>query len=139
MLPVKERGINPMPVKLTNRELSLWAKKRVDDGEMLWLPLVVHLEDCSQVINWLFNHWLDNGQRQLLTQSTSEEDMQKLVKFLGFFHDIGKATPAFQTKKSYDNNASLDEELIERLNRNGFSELRLSGLSSPQKSPHALA
>lgn len=139
MLSVKERGISPMPVKLTNRELSLWAKKRVDDGEMLWLPLVVHLEDCSRVINWLFNQWLDNGQRQLLTQSTSEEDMQKLVKFLGFFHDIGKATPAFQTKKSYDNNASLDEELIERLNRNGFSELRLSGLSSPQKSPHALA
>lgn len=128
-----------MPVKLTKRELSLWAKKRVDDGKMLWLPLVVHLEDCSQVINWLFNQWLDSGQRQLLTQSTSEEDIQKLVKFLGFFHDIGKATPAFQTKKSYDNNASLDEELIERLNRNGFSELRLSGLSSPQKSPHALA
>lgn len=128
-----------MSVKLTSRETSLWAKKHVDDGEMLWLPLVAHLVDCSHVMNWLFYHWLNAGQRELLTQSVSEEDMQKLIKFLGFFHDIGKATPAFQTKKSYDNNASLDEELIERLNRNGFSELRVSGLSSPQKSPHALA
>ena len=128
-----------MSIKLTKRETSLWAKKRVDDGKMLWLPLVTHLEDCSSVINWLFNNWLDNGQRQFLTQSTPEEDMQRLVKFLGFFHDIGKATPAFQTKKSYDNSASLDEELIERLNRNGFSELRFSRLTSPQKSPHALA
>lgn len=128
-----------MSVKLTSRETSLWAKKHVDDGEMLWLPLVAHLVDCSRVMNWLFYHWLNAGQRELLTQSVSEEDMQKLIKFLGFFHDIGKATPAFQTKKSYDNNASLDEELIERLNRNGFSELRVSGLSSPQKSPHALA
>ena len=128
-----------MSVKLTSRETSLWAKKRVDDGKMLWLPLIAHLVDCSHVINWLYYQWLDAGQREFLTQSISEEDMQKLVKFLGFFHDIGKATPAFQTKKSYDNNASLDEELIERLNRNGFSELRVSGLSSPQKSPHALA
>lgn len=128
-----------MSVKLTSGETSLWAKKHVDDGEMLWLPLVAHLVDCSHVMNWLFYHWLNAGQRELLTQSVSEEDMQKLIKFLGFFHDIGKATPAFQTKKSYDNNASLDEELIERLNRNGFSELRVSGLSSPQKSPHALA
>ena len=128
-----------MSVKLTKRETSLWAKKRVDDGEMLWLPLIVHLEDCSNVINWLFNNWLDEGQLQLLTQSNSEEDTQKLVKFLGFFHDIGKATPAFQTKKSYDNNASLDEELIEHLNRNGFFELRVSGSLPSQKSPHALA
>lgn len=128
-----------MSVKLTSRETSLWAKKRIDDGEMLWLPLIAHLVDCSHVINWLYYQWLDAGQREFLTQSISEEDMQKLVKFLGFFHDIGKATPAFQTKKSYDNSASLDEELIERLNRNGFSELGSSILTSPQKSPHALA
>lgn len=128
-----------MPVKLTNRETSLWAKKRVADGEMLWLPLVVHLNDCEQTINWLFDHWLDPGQQRILTESISVKNIQKLIKFLGFFHDIGKATPAFQTKKSFDNSASLDEELIERLNRNGFFELRMSELSSPQKSPHALA
>lgn len=129
-----------MSVKLTPRETNLWAKKHVADGAMLWLPLVAHLVDCSHVLNWLFNHWLNAGQRRFLTQTISEEEMQKLVKFLGFFHDFGKATPAFQTKKSYDNDASLDDELIERLNRNGFSELRVGGgLSSPQKSPHALA
>lgn len=128
-----------MQAKLTNRETSLWAKKHIDDGEMLWGPLIVHLEDTTRVINWLFYQWLDTGQQQLLTKSISDESMQKLVKFLGFFHDIGKATPAFQTKKSYDNNASLDQELIERLNRNGFSELRVSEFPSARKSPHALA
>ena len=64
-----------MSVKLTSRETSLWAKKHVDEGEMLWLPLVAHLVDCSHVMNWLFYHWLNAGQRELLTQSVSEEDM----------------------------------------------------------------
>ena len=68
-----------MPIKLTNRETSLWAKKRFEDGKMLWLPLIVHLIDCTKVINWLFSYWLDAGQKKLLTNSTNDEDIQKLL------------------------------------------------------------
>ncbi|GEO73303.1 CRISPR-associated helicase/endonuclease Cas3 [Levilactobacillus namurensis] len=126
-------------VALTARETSLWAKKSTEEGEQYWLPLAVHLIDTSHVINWLFLHWLDEGQRLFLEQSLSEESLQKLIKFLGFFHDFGKATPAFQTKASYDGNRSLDGELIDRLNRHGFADLTDLVLASPQKSPHALA
>ncbi len=31
---------------------SLWAKKRSDDGQRLYLPLVVHLKDCENTISW---------------------------------------------------------------------------------------
>lgn len=128
-----------MTIGLTEREINLWAKKTTEDGEQRWLPLIVHLTDTAHVSNWLFYHWLDEGQRQFLTMTLAEDQVQKLVKFLGFFHDFGKATPAFQTKVSYDGNRSLDADLIERLTQHGFADLQDLVLSSPQKSPHALA
>ncbi|GEO68151.1 CRISPR-associated helicase/endonuclease Cas3 [Levilactobacillus acidifarinae] len=128
-----------MNSKLSADETSLWAKKNTENGEQRWLPLVVHLTDAANVMNWLYYHWLDEGQRQFLTTTLPDEEMQKLVKFLGFFHDFGKATPAFQTKKSYDGNRSLDAELLELLSRHGFADLTNLVLASPQKSPHALA
>ncbi|WP_203180918.1 CRISPR-associated helicase Cas3' [Lactiplantibacillus pentosus] len=118
---------------------SLWAKKRSSDGQRLWLPLIVHLKDCENTINWLFNHWLSDGQRQQLAAATSEEDVQKLVKFLGFIHDCGKATPAFQMKPAYNGDNQLDQILIEQLMRSGFKDLDVLNLSSAQRSPHALA
>lgn len=118
---------------------SLWAKKCSDDGQRRWLPLIVHLKDCENTINWLFNHWLSDGQRQQLSEVTSEEDVQRLVKFLGFTHDIGKATPAFQTKPAYNGDHQLDQLLIEQLMQNGFQDLASLNLSSARESPHALA
>ena len=126
-------------IHLSPEESALWAKKKMEDGEPRWLPLITHLLDTQNTINWLFYHWLAPAQREILTQNMSEEDMQKLVKFLGFSHDIGKATPAFQTEPSYDGSHSLDSELIENLVRNGFSQLADAELSFPRKSPHAKA
>lgn len=126
-------------VTLTNQATSLWAKKRSEDGEHHWLPLITHLIDTQSTINWLFNHWLSPGQRQLLTQRFSEEDAEMLVKFIGFTHDIGKATPAFQTKRSFDGDFGLDAELLEMLIRQGFTGLDDVILSDSRKSQHARA
>ena len=32
---------------------SLWAKKNVEKGQPMWLPLIVHLMDTKNVIGWL--------------------------------------------------------------------------------------
>lgn len=126
-------------INLSKKATTLWAKKRADDGTALWLPLIAHLTDTKNVINWLFNQWLSEHQRQLLITSFSDEGTQKLVKALGFFHDIGKATPAFQTKKSYNGDPTLDNQLVEKLIKVGFHHLDRLMLASPRDSPHARA
>lgn len=124
---------------LSNQAKSLWAKKENRDGQELWLPLVAHLIDTQNVIHWLYTNWLDDSQQSLLRHNSSDDDTQKLVQFIGFFHDIGKATPAFQTKPSYNRDPQLDDELMEKLLRNGFTHLDDYDPSSRSRSPHATA
>lgn len=126
---------------LSKRALSLWGKKNINDNnEKQWLPLIVHLVDTKNVIGWLYNHWLDDGQRAILSQGfDNDKDIQNLVEFLGYIHDIGKATPAFQTKESFVHNEDLDQELLEKLIRNGFTGLDDLNLQEPRKSLHAVA
>lgn len=118
---------------------SLWGKKTVENGQELWLPLLQHLIDTKNVINWLFYHWLSEGERQTLYADLPEQKLQPLVKFLGFIHDFGKATPAFQLKTSYGHNEHLDYELISKLVRHGFLCLDECALSNQSKSPHSVA
>ncbi|MCI1942742.1 MAG: CRISPR-associated helicase Cas3' [Lactobacillus sp.] len=124
---------------LSPQAKALWGKKSVENGQELWLPLVQHLLDTKNVINWLFNHWLSDGERQTMYQDLSNKELQPLVKFLGFIHDFGKATPAFQLKKSYINSDDLDHELIEKLALHGFQDIDECLLSNPSKSPHPVA
>lgn len=91
------------------------------------------------MINALYNHWFTGGQKLVLLQSMTADQAQGLVKFLGFVHDIGKATPSFQTKPSYGNDFSIDSVLIEKLISAGFTRLNEMNLSSPNASPHAKA
>ena len=81
-----------MGLNLSDKALALWGKKTVEDGQELWLPLIAHMIDTKNVINWLYNHWLSDGQRFLLQGELAEEESQNRVKFLGFIHDIGKAS-----------------------------------------------
>lgn len=123
---------------LSEQAKILWAKKENRDGEERWLPLVAHLIDAQNVMNWLYEHWLNDGQRTLIQGNLSASQIKKLVNFLGYFHDIGKATPAFQTKESYSHDPELDDELVEKLLRNGFSELQNYDPSNRRSSPHAM-
>ncbi|WP_057876596.1 CRISPR-associated helicase/endonuclease Cas3 [Liquorilactobacillus aquaticus] len=126
-------------MSLSRQVTTLWAKKRSQEGEHYWLPLITHLLDTQNTINWLFNHWFSDGQRQLLAQRSSEENIEKLVKFLGFIHDIGKATPVFQVKRSFDGDSELDIEILEKLFEGGFTGLDELILAAPQESQHARA
>lgn len=119
---------------------SLWAKKNVQDGQPMWLPLIVHLMDTKNVIGWLYNHWIDDGQREVMRENfDSEEELLKFVRFLGAVHDIGKATPAFQTKKSYIRDDELDDYLVRRLVESELDGLDSVELGNRRESPHNLA
>lgn len=124
---------------LSKQVKALWGKKSNVDGQELWQPLVVHLLDTKNVINWLYGHWLTDGQRKVIQGNLSEEAGQQLTEFLGVVHDLGKATPVFQTKKSYNGDQDLDDQLMERLIQVGFDHLGELILASPRESPHALA
>lgn len=116
---------------------ALWAKKKIQDGIPRWLPLIIHLNDTENAIGWLYNHWLNDGQRKILSEGfDSEDELLKFVKFLGFIHDIGKATPAFQTKASYDRDEELDDYLVKRLVDVGMVGLESADLPSRKHSPH---
>lgn len=121
---------------------SLWGKKSIsDDNEYLWLPLIVHMIDTKNVINYLYNQYLDNGQRNILKWGFADtDDVQNLVKFMGYIHDIGKATPIFQSKPSFFNNSDLDYALMDRLVDQGFKNIEEDAEFYDYKNtPHAQA
>ena len=104
--------------------IELWGKKREVNGVMQWLPLAQHLEDTGNVIGQLWDHWLSDGQRRLIEFSLSKRvDAKKLSQFLGCIHDIGKATPVFQFRKSYSNSEDLDIALKNKLATVGFTNI----------------
>lgn len=123
---------------------NFWAKKREEKGQFLWLPLMQHLEDTKNVAGLLWEHWLGEGQKALIiaslkTGKKDEKTAKQLAQFLAAVHDIGKATPVFQSKKGYANSKDLDLELLEKLERAGFEGISSITLANPEKSPHALA
>lgn len=121
---------------------ALWAKKEEQESRFCWLPLAVHLDDTMHVARWLWNQWISDGQRKFCMESMSipdEETAANLAAFLGAIHDLGKATPAFQTKKGYHNSPDLDALLLEKLERSGFAGISSLHLISPEISHHTIA
>ena len=117
--------------------LALWAKKKEKDGIFYWLSLKRHLEDTREVMGLLWEHWLSEGQRIYIADSMMiEEDEAKfLVMFIGAIHDIGKATPAFQIQRGFQNSEDLDLLLMEKLEQEGFSGIKDLELTDRGKTP----
>lgn len=125
-------------INLSPATKALWGKKAVHDDQEFWLPLITHLIDTKNVMQWLYNDWIGEGTKEFLQQNLSSEDVQKLVGFLGFYHDFGKATPAFQYKQSFPRHKDLDEDINENLRRAGFSLIQMDNYRV-RKSPHPIA
>lgn len=115
----------------------LWGKKKIQDDQEYWVPLIAHLMDTKNVMNWLYVHWISDGTRKVLCQDITNEEMKKLVNFLGFFHDYGKASPAFQAKSSRPRNEALDTDMLEKLIQAGFKSEDFEDVN-PSESPHPL-
>ena len=121
---------------------SLWAKKEDYNGQLFWLSLKQHLNDTMRVSRWLWLNWLSESQRSLCLNCLGLSDNESganLASFLGAVHDIGKATPAFQTQKNVYGKHDLDKKIIEKLETAGFCDLSSLILVDAKKSHHSLS
>jgi CRISPR-associated endonuclease/helicase Cas3 len=94
----------------------IWAKKSRDSFK--FLPLIEHLRDTQTAALYLWQNTLPEGTRDFLQKETNGQ-AEEIIAFLALIHDIGKASPAFQNKKSYI--ADLDEFIKDGLFAAGLS------------------
>ena len=120
-------------------DIDMFAAKSSRQCPELWLPFTVHMRDTAVMMNLLYDRWLpDSVRKRIATILNLSPDIDEAVsragdycRLLALLHDIGKLTPAFQSKIA----ASIPA-YSECLNANGIS---LMGLAEPSKSPHAIA
>lgn len=105
---------------------KLWGKKKAYKDTLYWLPLLTHLNDTQAIIKYLYQNYLSQNQRNIIALPSS------LIGTLGFLHDFGKITPAFQLKQSRPYNAALDQAVLAKLDSLSLP----SQLPLADKSPH---
>ncbi|MCA1170647.1 CRISPR-associated endonuclease/helicase Cas3 [Kocuria sp. AG109] len=100
---------------------ALWAKSGDESG---FLSLPQHLMDTGAVAGALWDRWVAPGTRRMLAEKTglTPDQARTLVIWLAGVHDVGKATPPFQSQIS-------DREEISRL----CDRVRAAGLPLPGK------
>ena len=105
----------------------LWAKKAKGNQDKQWLPLVVHMSDAAEIARLLWRDWLPYCTKKKIALGIykSKEltaDFENLALpcfvFLAAAHDLGKATPAFQSKPRC---TEFDEQLRQQMIDAGLS------------------
>lgn len=82
----------------------MWAKSAVDERRAPsdWLPLAVHLEDSAAVAALLWDRWVSPTIHAFVGSRVGGEAVgRQLAVLLAGVHDIGKATPVFQSKVAW--------------------------------------
>lgn len=117
----------------------LWAKKATNG--LAWLPLYIHLEDTVAISNRLWENWLSDGAKRVISElcNASEEKTRQLYIFLSACHDIGKATPVFQSKTTQYQSTDLDRTIEENIRTQGLSMMGKDWFRNGNRTPHALA
>lgn len=79
----------------------LWGKAGVNRfNELTWSPLYIHLLDTAHVADQLVQQWIPESVFTKIAADCqlSPSDFSVIIAFLAGIHDLGKATPAFQSK-----------------------------------------
>ncbi len=84
---------------LSAQARALWGKTDRDAGEE-WLPLYVHMSDSALVAEKIWDEWLPEGTREIIASNFNGDATlaKRVTVFLAGIHDLGKATPVFQSK-----------------------------------------
>ena len=116
-------------------DISKWlAAKSGRNDRSIWLPLRMHLEDTSDMMGLLVNQWLPDSEKRAMDLPGDEEELVRMAKLLGGLHDIGKATPLFQSMILQN-----IDEVGERLDEMGLPVSRASAFVNRKESSHPLA
>ncbi|MBR4225892.1 MAG: hypothetical protein IKR86_03795 [Candidatus Methanomethylophilaceae archaeon] len=92
-----------MTIELTGRSRSLWGKISSENSSE-WLPLYVHMSDSCRIGMRLWKEWVSESVKKHILENIQDMDPSNLIGFICSVHDIGKATPAFQTKRLKESN-----------------------------------
>ncbi|MDS1272255.1 CRISPR-associated helicase Cas3' [Lipingzhangella sp. LS1_29] len=122
-------SLSPDGLSFATRQV--WAKHVLADEA--WLPLWRHMADSGAVMARLWDRWLPEQARRVVSADLPEgaADARRLAVWLATLHDLGKATPAFAFQ-------------VDRL----ANQMRTAGLDMPtrgqlegehKKAPHGLA
>lgn len=110
----------------------LLAAKSDRNDRQKWLPLWMHLLDTAEVMDYLVSDWLSDHIRAVLC--TDGAALSNTARCLGAMHDIGKATPLFQSRilQNIDN-------LCDYFEKCGLPIPTLNYFDHYAHSPHPLA
>lgn len=119
--------------------MSLWGKKG-KPGEMTWLPLAWHMADAANTASRLWANWLPASVRNRIERSLIKpHEAEQLLRFLAAAHDLGKATPVFQSKTRGVPPVELDNQLMDGLLAAGLPCDLENIFLDKSATPHALA
>lgn len=109
----------------------LWAKHSRSTGA--WLPLSQHLTDVSGVVSEVATRLVPSGRRDALSESIGA-DLEIVLRFAAWSHDVGKASWAFQ-KKVPDRGAAL---LMAGYPEHRVTDIEARGMAHGLISAHAV-
>lgn len=115
-----------MSYNFNSELLSLWGKKAKVDQQYLWLPLMAHLIDTKNVIGYLYANYLSDSQRKIIDLDLS------IIEFLGYIHDLGKISPAFQ------NEGQDKKDLFDKVAALAKVDLETGKQAHPEQSRHTI-
>lgn len=118
---------------------ALWAKKP-HDASMRSLSLFDHLCDTAAMAKKLWHFRVSKGNKNYIADAccTDIDGAGRLFVFLAAVHDIGKATPAFQSKTCIPAN-DLDDMIREQTVNMGMEIKDGDEYPFRCKTPHTLA
>lgn len=91
-------GVIPTDLGLNAKAMSLWGKTNLHD-ENDWQGVFAHLSDSAAVAGYLWRDWVPRGTREIIIRDVGDPELaRKVCMFITGVHDIGKATPVFQSK-----------------------------------------
>lgn len=91
----------PADSALSARSKSIWAKSvyKGDPNDRRYLQLWQHLRDTAAVARRIWDEFLpDSARDRLISDLGGESQAVGLIMFLAMIHDVGKASPAFETQ-----------------------------------------
>lgn len=111
---------------LSKQSRTLWAKTGSGEDATQWEPLYAHMLDAAQTAELIWRDYLAESTRRVIASGLglSLDDACRVLAFIAGAHDIGKATPPFQSQQ---------RDLWER-----DLETGLSGDIPRERCPHAV-
>ena len=117
-----------------SEELAWLPGKTGKQGQYLWLPAWLHMEDTALTIRNLYRFWLSKSLQNMLTAEFGESVGESLCVFLALVHDIGKLTPVFSSKLLL-----FLPETQNKLQELGYQISSGMAFLDASKSPHGLS